>query len=839
MGENYGFTAMLHEFVEALKSLSKRPGFALLVCVPLALGIGATSTVFSAVYGVLLKAPDYREPERLMQVWERRPRLPMPDEVAAFSTDHFRRWRDANTVFEGLAMYGDRPVAYRGLAAAPGEPRPLSAEQASPELFEILGVPPVLGRTFRPEEATPGRDAVVMLSHAFWQREFGSDAGILGQALSLNDRSFRIVGVMPPGFGFPIPTTEIYVPYPTEPPADLQPGQVRLELVQVVGRLREGVTIAQAEEEAATLIARLSEESEIQRMLNEGVSVHLDSFTERSTRRIRQPLMALFGVTLLVLLIVCGNVANLLLTRAAWRERELAVRSALGAGRSRLLRRLLAESALLAAFAGAFGALLAVAGAGLVRSLTVLGLPQLAAASVDLRVVGFTFGVAGLAALVFGTLPALKASARDPAAALDASARGESAPLGGSSRGLGHRGLFAALQLALALPLLIGAGLLTRSFLALVSAPPGYEPGNTAVFEVQVAADRYPDTAGQTALFDRVRESLAAVPGVTRVGVVDTLPLSGERAIIGFQRIGEAPVTDPNQVPRALLRRVSPGYFQAMGIPLREGRALEESDRSNPGAVSVVNESLVERYLSDPPVGLELQGMGQIVGVVGDVHEEGVDTPPEPILYRLDGDGRMPGGGDVIRRSVVLRHAPGASVLEAAAVRLAEVDPELAALNPRTLEERIRESVAQPRLYALLLGVFAAAALLLAAWGVFGVVGFQANARVPAHGVRMAFGATPADIRRLVFRDALRIAAFGLLPGLLLAFVLVRVAGSELSPLLFEITPLDPVVYVLVPVLLLAAVLAAALQPATAAARLNVVQALRSEHPQARKSWFA
>jgi len=480
-----------------------------------------------------------------------------------------------------------------------------------------------------------------------------------------------------------------------------------------------------------------------------------------------------------------------------------------------------------------------VAGAGVVRSLTVLGLPQLAAASVDPRVVGFTFGIAGLAALVFGTLPALKASSRTPAAALGASARGESTPLGGSSRGIGHRGLFASLQLALALPLLIGAGLLTRSFLALVSAPPGYEPQNAAAFEVQIAADRYPDTAGQTALFDRIRESLAAIPGVTHAGIVDTLPLSGERAIIGFQRIGEEPITDPNQVPRALLRRVSPGYFRAMGIPLRGGRVFEESDRANPAAVSIINESLVQRYLSDPPVGLELRGMGQIVGVVGDVYEDGVDSPTEPILYRLDGDGLMPGGGDVIRRSVVLRHAPGAPVLDAAAARLREVDGELAALNPRTLEDRIRESVAQPRLYALLMGAFALAAALLAAWGVFGVVGFQANARIPAHGVRMAFGATPADIRRLVLGDALRIAALGLVPGLLLAFVLIRVAGSELSPLLFEVTPVDPAVYVLVPLLLFLVVLAASLQPAATAARLNVVQALRSEHPRARRSWFA
>ena len=830
---------MLHELTAALKSLSKRPGFTLLVCVPLALGIGATSTVFSAVYGVLLKAPDYAEPERLMQVWERRPRLPMPDEVAAFSTDHFRQWREANTVFEGLAMYGDRPVAYRGLAAAPGEPRPLFAEQVSPELFEILGVAPASGRTFRPEEGTPGRDAVVILSHAFWMREFGGDPSVLGKALRLNDRSVEVVGIMPRGFGFPIPTTEIYLPYPIEPPANLQPGQIRLELVQVVGRLRDGITIAQAEAEAAALIARLSEESEIQRMLNDGVTVRLGSFTERSVQRIRQPLMALFGVTLLVLLIVCGNVANLLLTRAAWRERELAVRSALGADRSRLLRRLFMESALLAGGAGVLGTLLAVGGAGVVRSLTVLGLPQLAAASVDARVVGFTFGVAGVAALLFGTLPALRASSRDPAAALDASARGESTALGGNSRGMGRRGLFASLQLALTLPLLIGAGLLTRSFLALVSAPPGYEPQNTAVFEVQLAASRYPDSAAQTALLDRIRESLAAVPGVSQVGVVDTLPLSGERAVVGFQRISENPITDPNEVPRALLRRVSPGYFRAMGIPLQEGRVFEENDRANAGGVSVVNRSLVDRYLSDPPVGLELRGLGEIVGVVGDVYEEGVDTPPEPILYRLIGDPRVPEPRDVINMSVVLRHAPGASVMEAAAARLKEVDPELAALNPRTLGDRIRESVAQPRLYALLLGGFAAAAALLAAWGVFGVVGFQTNARFPAHGVRMAFGATPRDIRRLVLADALRIGAFGLGPGLLLAFLVVRFAGSELSPLLFEVAPLDPVVYVLVPLLLLGAVLAAALQPAAMAARLDVVQALRAERPRSRTSWFA
>ncbi len=820
---------MFHETIEALKSLAKRPGFTLLVCLPLGLGIGAASTVFSAVSGVLLRASPFAEPDRLVQIWEHRPRLPMPEEAAAFSTDHFRRWREANTVFEGMAMYGDLPIAYRGLAADPGEPRPLSAERISPELFEVLGVQPALGRGFRPEEGSPGRDGVVVLGDAFWRREFGSDRGILGAALRLNDQSFEVVGVMPRGFGFPVPGTDLYLPYPFEPPADLQPGQVRLELVQVVGRLGDGVTIEQAEAEAAALISRLSEESDIQRMLNDGVTVHLTSFTEQATRRIRDPLVALFGVTLLVLLIACGNAANLLLTRAAGRERELAVRSALGAERPRLVRRLFLESLLLAAGAGAVGILLAGGGAALVRSLTVLGLPQLAAARVDAAVVAFTIAAAGAAAVLFGTLPALRAASRDPAAALGGSGRGDGAGLGGRGRSFGARGLFASLQLALTLPLLLGAGLLLRSFLALVAVPPGYEPRHTAVFDLQLSPDRYPDAEARQALFDRVRETLAAVPGVLQVGIVDTLPLSGERAVIGFQRLGEEAETDPNAVPRALLRRVSPGYFRAMGIPLAAGRAFSEADRTGP-RVSIVNRALVARYFEDPPVGLELRGLGEVIGVAGDVLEAGVDTPAEPILYLLRGTLPMSAPeGEVVRASVVMRHAPGAAVAEAAAARVRELDPELAALDPRTLEDRIRESVAQPRLYALLLGGFAAAAALLAAWGVFGVVSFWANTGIPAHGVRMAFGAAPGDIRRLVLRGGLRIAALGLLPGMLLAWSLSRAAASDLSPLLFEITPLDPVVFLLVPLGLLAAVLAASLQPAAAAARLDVAQALRTE----------
>ncbi len=811
---------MRHAFGEAFRSLSRQPGFAALVVLPLGLGIGAVATVFSAVHGVLLKPPPFADPDALVQVWERRPRLSIPDEVAAMSTDHFREWRDVARAFDGMAMYGDAGVAYTGLAASPGPPRPLRAERVSPALFDVLGVGPARGRSFLPEEETPGRDRTAILSHAFWTREFGADPAILGRSLLLDDVPREIVGIMPAEFGFPIPTTEIYLPYPVEPPQP--PGQgVRLELVQVVARLKDGVAPEQAEAEATALLARLSEESEVERMLNEGASVHLVSFVERSTARLRNPLYALFGVTLLVLLIACGNVVNLLLTRAAGQERELAVRAALGAGRGVLFRRLFAESCLLAAGAGLAGVLLSVPGAALVRSLGDLGLPRLANAGVSPAVLGFTFAVAAVAAIGFGVLPAFRASAGNPATALGGSARSDSAGLLGS-----RRGVFASLQLALALPLLIGAGLLTRSFLNLVETHPGYEAENTLAFSLPLPDARYPTPENKLAALDALQESLAAIPGVERAAFTNTLPLGGERAIIGFRRLGDAPTTDPNQVPRALLRRVTPGYFRAMGIPLRQGRTYAPEDRAGTGIV--VNEALVEQYLEVEPVGFEILPMGPILGVVGNVQPDGPEVPPEPMIYEL---ARASAVGEAMygNMSAVLRIAPGAETLPAVADRIREFDPELAPLNPRGLDDRIRDSVAQPRLYAALMGGFAGIAALLAAWGVFGVVRRRAAGSIPSYGVRMALGATPAAIRALVLRDGLRIAAFGLAPGVLLAALLSLAAGAELSPFLFLVEPLDPAVHVLVPAGLLAVLLLASLGPARTASRIPVAEALRHE----------
>ncbi len=812
---------MGHAFREAFGSLSRQIRFTLLVVAPLGLGIGATATVFSAVHGVLLQPPPFRDPDTVMQVWERRPRLALPEEAAAMSTDHFREWREVATVFDGMAMYGDAPFAYAGLAEDPGPPRPLNGERVSPALFPVLGVSPVLGRAFLAEEETPGRDRVVILGHAFWIREFGGDPEILGRSLLLGDIPREIVGVMPAGFGFPIPTTEIYVPYPVEPPLPPEQG-VRLELVQVVARLRDGVTPEQAGEEATALLDRLSETSETERRLNEGVSVHLVSFMERSVRRLRNPLQALFGVTLLVLLIACGNVINLLLTRATGQERELAVRAALGAGRGDLFRRLFAESCLLALGAGLTGVALSIPGAALVRSLTVLGLPQLATASVSPAVLGFTFALTAIAAIAFGVLPALRAASRNPAAALQAAPRGDSAGLIGS-----RRGLFASLQLALALPLLIGAGLLTRSLLNLVGTDPGYRAGNTLTFSIPLPDTRYPTIENRLAAVETLGETFATIPGVEHAAFVDVLPLSGERSVIGFLRTGEAPITDPNHVPRALLRRVTPGYFRAMGIPLIEGRTYAAEDRSTPGVV--VNRALVDRYLEDEPVGLELQSLGPILGVVGNVRPNGADVPPEPMIYELLRNTTRSGGETLGNMEAVLRTSPGVGVLSAVTARIREFDPELAPMNPQGLDDRLRESLAPPRLYARLMGGFAGIAMLLAAWGAFGVVRHRAASRIPSHGVRMALGATPADIRALVLRDGFRIAAWGLVPGILLGLLATMTSGSELSPFLFLVEPLDPLVHVVTPALLLLAVLAASLGPARTAARIPVVAALRHE----------
>ncbi len=811
---------MTHAFREAFRSLSRRPRFVLLVVAPLGLGIAATATVLSADR-LLLGLPPFRDPETIMQVWERRPRLPLPDDVAAMSTDHFREWRDFSTVFDAMAMYGDQPFAYRGLAASPGTPRPLRAERVSPALFRILGVPPTLGRAFLPEEETPGRDRVAILGHAFWTREFGADPDILGRSLLLDDIPREIVGVMPAGFGFPIPTTEIYVPYPVAPPPP--PGQgVRLEMVQAVARLADGVSVEQAEAEAAALFDQLSEASEIERRLNEGASVHLVSFVERSTRRFRDPLYALLGVTLLVLLIACGNVVNLLLTRAARQEREFAVRAALGAGRSVLFRRLLAENCLLALGGGLIGLLLSVPGATLLRSLAPLGLPHLADASVSPAVFAFNFALAALAAIAFGVLPAFRASSGNPATALQASGRSDSPGLFGA-----RRGVFASLQLALALPLLIGAGLLARSFLNLTQTDPGYIPEQTLAFSLPLPDARYPETGNKLAALETLGEMFAAVPGVEHAAFVDVLPLSGERAMIGFQRVGEAPITDPNHIPRALLRRITPGYFRAMGIPLREGRVYAPEDRAAPGVV--VNRALVNQYLQDEPLGLEIRGMGPILGVVGDVLPDGAETPPEPMIYELLRETTRASELTLGNMKAVLRLAPDADALPGVTARIAEFDPELAPLEPKGLDDRLHEATAQPRLYALLMGGFAGVAALLAAWGAFGVVSHRAAGRIPSHGVRMALGATPASIRTLVLQDGLRIAAFGLVPGFVLALALTWTVRTELSPFLFEVAPLDPATLLATPVGLLLAVLAASLGPARAAARIPVVAALRHD----------
>ncbi len=812
---------MGHAFREAFRSLSRRPGFTLLVVLPLGLGVGATATVFSAVHGVLLRPPPFRDPETVMQVWERRPRLSLPEDIAAMSTDHFREWREVATVFDGMAMYGDAPFTYTGLAESPGPPRPLTAERVSPALFGVLGVPPALGRAFLPEEETPGREQVVILSHAFWVREFGGDEEILGRSLLLDDAPHEIVGITPEGFGFPVPTTGIYTPYPVTPP--LPPDQgVRLELVQVVARLKDGIRPEQAEAEATALLARLSEASEVERQLNEGASVHLLSFAERMTRRLRDPLYALFGVTLLVLLIACGNVGNLLLTRAAENERELAVRAALGAGRGILFRRLFAESCLLALGTGTVGILLSIPGAALVRSLAALGLPQLANAGVRPAVLGFAFAVAAVAAIGFGVLPAFRAASRNPASALQGSARGDSTALTGA-----RRGIFASLQLALALPLLIGAGLLARSFLNLVDTAPGYRAENTLTFAVPLPDSRYPTVENRTAALETLGERFAAIPGVEHAAFVDVLPLGGERSVVGFQRIGEAPVTDPNRVPRALLRRVTPGYFRAMGIPLLRGRTYEAADRSGTGVV--VNQALVDQYLEDDPIGLAIPPMGAILGVVGNVRPDGPEIPVEPMIYELVRDDPLGGEASFGNMRAVLRVRPGTEVLLAATARLREFDPELAPLNPEGLDDRLHESVAQPRLYARLMGGFAGIALLLAGWGVFGVVSHRSASRIPSHGVRMALGATPAAIRSLVLRDGLRIAAFGLVPGIAASLLLAFVVRTELSPFLFLVEPLDPAVHVLTPLGLLLAALAASLAPARAASRIPLTAALRHE----------
>jgi len=803
---------LLQDLRYAARRLTRAPAFTLIAVLTLALGIGANSAIFSVVNAVLLRPLPYPEPDRLVtvnQLWEGT--LP-----SVFTPANYRDVRAQNTVLERMAAYDATGLTLTGR----GEPVRLEGVEVGDGFFEALRVRPVLGRTFRPEENQPGRTRVVVLGHGLWQERFGGDPEIVGKVVSLSGNPYEVVGVMPRGFSFPA-ERQLYVPLEYE--EDFMSDDSRgAWYLQVIGRLKPGVSVEQAAAQVAQIGKRLEAAYP---ETNTDVGMSAFSLRERMVGKVRASLWVLLGAVGFVLLIACANVANLLLARAAARETELAVRTALGAGRARLVRQLLTESVVLGTLGGAAGLLLALWGSAFLVALQPEGIPRLEEVRVDGTVILFTAGMALLTGLLFGLIPAAQVGRGSLAASIREGGRG--ALSGRGSKRV--RGALVVAEVALAMILLTGAGLLVQSFVRLQRVDPGFQPEGALTFRLSLPQAQYDAPEERAAFYQRLSERVQALPGARSVGAVIALPLSDFGFTFSFEVEGRAPA-QPGEEPSIQTRVATPDYFRTMGIPLVRGRGFTADDRRGSPQVVLISEAAVRRYFPDEdPIGKRItlgwgtedgHGGGEGVGVVGDVREFALAQESEPLLFVPHAQVPVPSMTMVLRTSL-----PPESQVAAVRSLVREMDANLPLAEAQPLRSVVAESVSQPRFYMLLLTIFAAVALVLAAIGIFGVISYTVVQRTREIGVRIALGADPRSVLGLVVGGAVALAAAGVALGALGAL-----AGTRLlSGLLYEVGATDPLTFAGVAALLLGVAAAASWLPARRATRVDPNVALRYE----------
>lgn len=808
-----------------LRGLTKNRGFTTVAVLTLAIGIGATTAIFSVVNAVLLQPLPYDDADRIVSIREERPAMGGNQGPMAFLTnDTLKAWRDETDTLQQIAGYNSRSFTLTGR----GEPARVPGAGVSASLFSLLRVPPALGRGFSRDEERPGANTVVVLSHLCWQNRFGGDPDIVGRPLVLDGRPHTVLGVMPPGFHFPDPETEIWTPLVLDMP-ERHPGEIRLIAFAGLARLKDGVSLEQAQAEGEVVLQRLRDGQQGPAAGLPPAKMRLTPVLDQMVGEVRPALFALVAAVGFVLLIGCANLANLMLARGASRRREIAIRCAIGAGRGRLIRQMLTESLLLSLLGGAAGLLVATGIHRLLPRLAPGDIPRIEEVGLDGWVLLFTMVVSLLTGVVFGLVPALQSARVDVVRSLN---EGTASASAGGFRLLGvnrTRSLLVVAEVALAVVLLIGAGLLLRSFMLLIDVDPGYDPRNVITATLNLPHAKYRNEAAGEALFKEALERWSQGPAVESAGLVSFLPLSGAEARIVFGIDGRPQSSNPDEWIIARPQTVSAGFFQAMGMRLAAGRWLTVQDDERAAPVAMVNETFVRRYFAgEEALGQRLRMGGdtpfEIVGIVGDVRHSGLDTEPMPEVYSSY---LQPGAGrQAFRMNVVLRTTGDpARVVPYMRQVVLDIDPNLPLDNVATMQSRLQTSVAQPRFYAVLLGFFALLALGLAAVGIYGVLSYSVSQRSREIAVRRALGAQRSHILRLVLRQGLLLTLAGLLLGVAGAVVGTRM----LSSLLFGVELTDAATYAAVPVMLGLVALVACYLPARRATRVDPLGALRYE----------
>ncbi len=801
----------------AFRMMRKNPGFAAIAILTLALGIGANTAIFSVVYAVLLKPLPYADPSQLVLVTEAKPQEGV--ELTGTSYPNFEDWRAQNNVFSELAADQAHDLTVTGR----GEPFVVNTTVVTPEIFALLEAQPLLGRTFVPGDGKRGAAPVVILSENIWRSRFGADPKIVGSSVSLDKRSFTILGIMRSGFRAPTLSRnqDIWIPLVDDPLFGTWMARRGGHWARVIGRLKPGVSMAQAEADMEAIAGRLGKDFPEE---NAGWTIRVQPLQKAMVGDVKPALLVLLGAVALVLLIACANIANLLLARATSRAKEMSVRIALGAGRGRIVRQLLTESAALGLLGGAAGILVAYWGVQSLRSFLPAEMAQMKAIRVDGWVLAFALFLSVAASLVFGLAPALFAAGSD----LQKTLR-EGAGRGGASGSRQKaRSILAAAEIAVAMVLLVGAGLLVRSFISLTAVSPGFRTERLMKAEVSLPQFEYSTPAQWNAFANDLLARIQAEPGMRDSAIAIPLPLADGNVNLGFEIEGVAAAPSTN-TRAADYVAASPEYFRVMGVPLLRGREFSRADVASTPRVAIISEAMARTYFpNEDPIGRRIifgfppdgDAPREIVGIVGDVRDVGLRQEPAAMMYVPYAQAPFWGAVVVTRSSLSLSSFADAVRRDANAI-----DKDLPVTDIAAMPDVVNASVAQPRFQTVLLGLFGALALILAAVGIYGVISFSVAQRTHEMGIRMSLGAQPAQVLRLVMGQGARMALVGIALGAAAALGLTRLMRS----LLFGVSAADPLTFAAVAILLVAVALAACYVPARRAMRVDPMTALRHE----------